>query len=174
METKFNKKNILSKYPFRVSEPNSRRTVPLSKSLPEIVSMAINEMGEKCDTYGRWMFVKKRSHRKSRDSAHLGPRSMKKKNEGSCFRALTKKEVNINIEFGKNEKVQDIRCRKGKETIPEGDQGVGFGMHKVGYFIVKAKIEDQLMRWVLKFWQALQGPLILLMGLIMGPIHRRT
>ncbi|KAK5818915.1 hypothetical protein PVK06_023865 [Gossypium arboreum] len=53
--------------PFRVSKPNPKKNLPLSKTLLEAVSMAVDGMGENGETYRPWMFVENKSWWKLKD-----------------------------------------------------------------------------------------------------------
>ncbi|MBA0575251.1 hypothetical protein Golob_025366 [Gossypium lobatum] len=73
---------------FRVSESSTRKESPSSKTLSENQSMVMNDKGEKCETYGPWMLVEKKSRRKSKDPSQMNAGNLTKKKEGSRFRAL--------------------------------------------------------------------------------------
>ncbi|MBA0813342.1 hypothetical protein Gohar_027201 [Gossypium harknessii] len=73
---------------FRVSESSTRKESPSSKTLSENQSMVMNDKGEKCETYGPWMLVEKKSRRKSKDPSQMNAGNPTKKKEGSRFRAL--------------------------------------------------------------------------------------
>ncbi|MBA0696666.1 hypothetical protein Goari_003199 [Gossypium aridum] len=72
---------------FRVSESSTRKESPSSKTLSENQSMVMNDKGEKCETYGPWMLVEKKSRRKSKDPSQMNAGNPTKKKEGSRFRA---------------------------------------------------------------------------------------
>lgn len=99
--------------------------------------MAVEGTREKYETYGLWMLVEKKSRCKSRESSQKGTRITTNKNEGSHFRALTDMEVNVEINSGHNEEILDKRCKKGKEILLEGNQGVAFTLHNMGHLTSK-------------------------------------
>ncbi|MBA0841313.1 hypothetical protein Goarm_003809, partial [Gossypium armourianum] len=68
---------------FRVSESSTRKESPSSKTLSENQSMVMNDKGEKCETYGPWMLVEKKSRRKSKDPSQLNAGNPTKKKKGS-------------------------------------------------------------------------------------------
>ncbi|MBA0878443.1 hypothetical protein Goshw_004206, partial [Gossypium schwendimanii] len=66
---------------FRVSESNSRKESPSSKTLSENQSMVMNDKGEKCETCGPWMLVEKKSRRKFKDPSQMNAGNPTKKKE---------------------------------------------------------------------------------------------